>query len=471
MNTKNKYLIKNTTIFFISSFSTKILSFFLLPLYTDILSTKEYGIIDVLLTTITLLVYIFTLNIGDAVLRFSITEPNKGIFYLRAGIKIFLIGSLPCFFLVFLFGASNIFGINRAFYIFLFIIYLFTALYGLISNYSQGINKVIHVGIASFISSIVTILLNIFFLIVLDLRIEGYLLSQIIGLFASIIYLMLSLKISFANVFNSNFDEKNNYKMMIKYSFPLIFNGIAWWLNSAFDRYSILYLIDVDNTGVYSAASKIPLILSSVNSIFGQAWFLSVIKDVNKDDEDGFFSNSYNYYNLVLVCISSVLIAINIPLAGFILKKDFFYAWNYSSILIFSTIFSALSSFLGGAFSKTMNTGIFAKTTVISLIINICLNYLLISKFGTIGAAVATSFSFIVLWLLRFYYASKYVKIKASVLKHLFAYLILLIQIIIEHITCKFSLIQLVLVIIIFILFFKEIKYFSIKIIKKIRKQ
>lgn len=74
---KYKYLGKNTLIFAISSFSTKFLSFLLVPLYTSFLSTAEYGKIDLITTTSTLLVYVLTINIADSVLRFTIENVKE----------------------------------------------------------------------------------------------------------------------------------------------------------------------------------------------------------------------------------------------------------------------------------------------------------------------------------------------------------------------------------------------------------
>ena len=47
---RNKYLLKNTVIFSIGNFGTKIISFFLVPLYTNILTTREYGTVDLIYT-------------------------------------------------------------------------------------------------------------------------------------------------------------------------------------------------------------------------------------------------------------------------------------------------------------------------------------------------------------------------------------------------------------------------------------
>ena len=74
MNEKYKYLGKNTIIFAISSFGTKVLSFLLVPLYTAVLTTAEYGIADLITTTATLLVFILTLNIASSVLRYTIEQ-------------------------------------------------------------------------------------------------------------------------------------------------------------------------------------------------------------------------------------------------------------------------------------------------------------------------------------------------------------------------------------------------------------
>ena len=74
MNNKYKYLGKNTMVFVISSFGTKFLSFLLVPLYTSVLSTEEYGVADLITTTATLMIFIFTINISSSVLRFTLDK-------------------------------------------------------------------------------------------------------------------------------------------------------------------------------------------------------------------------------------------------------------------------------------------------------------------------------------------------------------------------------------------------------------
>ena len=69
LNNTNKALFKNTGIIAIGQISTKIVNFLLLPLYTALLTTQEYGLVDILSTYSALIVVIVGLQINQAVFR------------------------------------------------------------------------------------------------------------------------------------------------------------------------------------------------------------------------------------------------------------------------------------------------------------------------------------------------------------------------------------------------------------------
>ena len=74
----NKYrtLLLNIGLFGINTVATKLITFLLVPLYTYYLSTKEFGITDMSLTVISLVLPIASMSISDAVLRFVIDDSN-----------------------------------------------------------------------------------------------------------------------------------------------------------------------------------------------------------------------------------------------------------------------------------------------------------------------------------------------------------------------------------------------------------
>ena len=66
---REKQLAKNTLIITIGKICTQLITFFLLPLYTGILSTEEYGIVDLLNTLVSLLLPIVTFQVEQAMFR------------------------------------------------------------------------------------------------------------------------------------------------------------------------------------------------------------------------------------------------------------------------------------------------------------------------------------------------------------------------------------------------------------------
>ena len=81
-----RYLAKNVGLLTASNFASKILVFFLVPLYTSVLSTGEYGTYDLYNTTVSLLIPIMTANIADAVLRFSLDDNAEHPAVLHVGL-------------------------------------------------------------------------------------------------------------------------------------------------------------------------------------------------------------------------------------------------------------------------------------------------------------------------------------------------------------------------------------------------
>ena len=82
-----KYLANNIALFSVSNFVSKILVFLLVPFYTSVLTTEEYGIADIMQVTLLLLVPALTMNMGEAALRFGIEKETQRADILRVGLK------------------------------------------------------------------------------------------------------------------------------------------------------------------------------------------------------------------------------------------------------------------------------------------------------------------------------------------------------------------------------------------------
>lgn len=420
-----RYLFKNIGLLTLSSFATKLLSFFLVPLYTNILTTIEYGTYDLFNSTIGILLPILTLNIQEAVLRFSLDKKKSRDSIVSISAKYLLISNLLIVIGLFINKLLNLNLIISKYSILFFLMFLVQSLSGVMSCYIRGTDRITDLSISSVITSIVTITCNIVFLIVFKWGLIGYFVANIIGPLVQSIYLMIrSNYIKHIKLVRYLSEEKE----MTFYSKPLIANSIAWWINNVSDRYVIVFFCGLAENGIYSVAGKIPSILNIFQSIFNQAWTLSAVRDFDPDDKDGFFSDTYRTYNCLMTIICSGIILFDKPLAKFLYAKDFYVAWKFVPWLTIAILFGALSGYIGGFFSAVKNSKIFATSTTIGAVINLFLNFIFTPFYGAIGAAVATSISYLLVWAFRFYQSQKYIKLRVNIRKNAISYLLLVIQ-------------------------------------------
>lgn len=430
---KYSYLIQNTLLLTFASFGSKLLSFFLVPLYTNVLSTVEYGISDIITTSSTLLVYVLTLHIGSAVLRFGIDKNEKSSRVFLYGAKIDCVACVILSIGILAAYSFRLFDWKGYFYIFLWLIFVTETFETLVNQYLRAIDKVRVMAISSLLGTALRLISNLFFLLVLNWGILGYLISLVIGPAVAVIYAMVHILPLKKEEIVPGY-EKRLHSDMIRYSIPAMFGQLGWWMNNSLDKYFVVWLRGPALNGVYSISYKLPSVMSMVCNIFGQAWGISAIKDFDKDDTDNFFKNTYELYNFVLVVCCSILILINVFIAKILFAKDFFEAWKYAPVLIIAMLFNGLSSFWGGIFNAVKKNAVIAWTTVTAGIINCIFNIILIPNFGAMGAATATLISFYFLWGLRYLSSRKYINCKNNLLKHHFMYLLLGVQAFLSYI-------------------------------------
>lgn len=466
-----KYLAKNIGLLAISQFGTKILAFFLVPLYTNVLTTGEYGTYDLFSSTAALLVPILTFNISTSTLRYTLEkEFNKRAIFTISCKYLFLSSMLL---VVFLIGNHiyKVFSIIDDYKFFFFVMFFSQAMSEIISNFARGLEKIYEVAVSALVASIVLLLLNIILIVIFRLGLTGYFIANIVSTLSQGIYILLRIKCW--RFFDIKLKINSLEQQMLNYSKPMIANSVAWWINSAADKYIILVLCGVAENGIYSVASKIPSLLNIFQTIFNQAWSLSAIKDFDSQDKNGFFSKMYNSYNCLMSVACAGLILLNRFLAKILYAKDFFTAWKYVPFLLIAIMFGALSGYVGGIYTAVKETKIFAQSTVIGALVNIGINLIIVPVWGALGAAFATAISYWTVWLLRMFHMKKYLIIKLNLFRDYVVYLLLLLQSILYLLFVNdflgLYIIQFIIILIIISLFSKEIRFIIKTGIKEIK--
>lgn len=421
-----RYLAKNMLFLTVGQFGTKLLSFFLVPLYTSVLTSAEYGTYDLYSATVSLFVPILTLNIADSTTIFLLDKANSKQGIISISLKYYFCSLVIFAAAICLNLAFKFLPLFNEYPVFLFLMFAVNGLVNLLLCYARGLDRIKDVSVSGVLCSAVMIALNIVFLIPLHLGLKGYYIATIYGSLVQILYLCVSMKIFGFIKFKRQ--DKSLKKEMLGYSCPMILNTVSWWINSVSDRYMVTAFCGVVANGIYSVAYKIPSILTMFQSIFSQAWTLSAVQDFDSEDKSGFFSRMYSLYNVCMVLLCSVLILADKFIAHILYAKDFYEAWRYVPFLLVSVVFGSLSGYLGGIFSAVKDSRSFASSTVAGAVLNIGLNFFLIRLWGALGAAVATMASYVLVWAMRLYKAKKIMRLEVSLLRDCVSYVLLVFQ-------------------------------------------
>ncbi len=429
MKEEYKKLGKNTAWMVVGNFASKLLSFFLVPLYTYNLTTDDYGIADLMTTTISLLSPLLTIAASEGILRFTLDEKyEKG--------KIFTLSMLISgigFIVMLLFSPVIIkFAAFRDYY-FLFVLYYLTTIISLlVQQFVKGLNQIRDYAISGFIHTLIGTTLNILLLAVFHQGIKGYLYSMIIGAAAPSIYLIIKQKI-WEYIRKPTGIDKQILKKYILYCLPLVTNQLSWWINNSSDKYILTYFWGTSANGIYSVSYKIPSLIATISTIFYSAWQISAVDEFGSEKSVKFFSDVYRKYVSIFVVSASGLIMFTKPLAKVLFAKEFYNAWPYAIILIVAAIFQSLNSFVGTIYTSALKTKAIFFTTLIGAVINTILNLILIPKTGAYGAAIATVVSYAMILIIRVIHSQKYLKMRIPFIRDLLNYSVILAQ---SLITC-----------------------------------
>ena len=399
---RNKYLFKNTAIFTIGNLATKLITFIFIPIYTNLLTTSEYGALDLVVTICTISVPLITLNIAESVLRFNLDKNSDSSKITKIGIIVLLGGfvvGISVIPICYIFeGLSNI-----SILVYLFVV--FSASSQVFLCDLKGKEKLISYSIGNILCAILVSLFNILFLVVLHMGIQGYLLAYIISYAVITIYSFILGK-SYKSIL-STFDKKTATQML-RFSIVLIPNSFMWWIMNSSDHVMVTIMISAAANGIYAISYKLPTLISTFAGIFNQAWQYSAIKEEESEDKDKYTNSVFRCLIGVMMIVGTGMMALIKPFLSIYVSSDFFEAWQYTPFLIIGCVFLALGTFVATSYTVHKDSFGFLISGVFGAILNIGLNFLLIPKLGVFGAAFATCVSYISVFIFRLIHSRKY---------------------------------------------------------------
>ena len=442
---KNKELVRNTIIILLGRFCTQFMSFFLLPLYTNILSSDEYGTYDLIVTYIALFAPVVSLQIEMAIFRELIDargDNKKTDLIISSGLFSILIQFSICFLIYFLLYAFIDIPYGK--------LILLNTLAVLVSNIfmqvARGLGENIKYSISSVISGVLIILLNIIFLVILKLN-TASILANIIAA----VYLYFSCYL-YKRIKYSNIKKVIAYRLL-KYSLPLVPNGLIWWIINVSDRTIISIFLGPGANGIYAVSNKFSSILMQIFNIFNLSWTESASVHIKDKDRDEFFSNVFNK-TLKYSLTACLLLTITLPfIFNMLIDRKYAESYVYIPILLIGMIFNIIVSFLGSIYVAKKLTNEIAKTSLGAGILNIIINLLLIKYIGVYAAAISTVLAFFIMAIFRLIDVQKYVKLRINLREFYIEFILFLISLFLYYFHVALLSIVLIFMIIVYVVY------------------
>lgn len=395
-NSRTKYLFANVLSFLCGSLGTKLISFFMVPLYTNILVPAEYGEIDLILSVAGVISPFLACGIHEAIMRFSLDKGADQRLVLSIGLRVFLFSSVILLLLCPV--LRNIPIISNDIW-FLYLYCLLNEIMTISLCYIRGKDHIKLYAFLGFISAFLTALFNIVFLVVLHWGLFGYKTSMLISpIITTIIAIVMG---RLYKDFTLNAWDKRLAKDMLQYSLVLIPNAVLWWCINASDRFFVSYMCGTAANGLYAVSYKIPTLLNMVATIFMQAWQMSAIKEHEEGEKTDFSNQIYSMLMFIMTIATLSLILVNRTALNIYVGEEYQLAWTYSPPLMVAFFAGALGTFWGSFYIASKNMKRYLYSAIAGAVTNLILNLWLINVMGTMGAAIATLISYFVVLIVR----------------------------------------------------------------------
>ncbi len=407
-----KHLVKNALIYGLGNTSAKIVGFILLPIYTKHLTVSDYGVLGIIEITTQIIISVFSLSLYRAFLRWywdkNYSGRQKSIFFTSIFFTIFM--SLITFILFSTFSAQLSFILfDSTQYSLLIKLMAASASLQIVIQFISTLMRIQEKSILYSIINIIrftfTLLLTIYFIIYLNMKIEGIYISQIIGHF---LYLILATKYILRNIENKF--EPDILKEMLYYSIPLVFSSIGGLIIAIADKYSLKFIVGLSAVGIYALGFKVAnsikvFIIRSVQLALAPMNYRMMDQPQNKR----FYSKMMTYFTFGVMFFVIGFSIFSYELITLLARnQEYWEAYKIVPIISFAILFDMLRNTSTIGLNIVKKTRLIASIFTLMSLINLVLNIALIPVLSYIGAALATLFTNVLFFFIILNQAQKY---------------------------------------------------------------
>jgi len=400
---KKSSLSRATAWYTIGNLFVRSVSFLLLPLYSNLISTEEFGRYSLVMSLYAIIAVFYQSGLQSALSKYYLEEENEsrrkeifstiinaaGLIGITLSIIIFILSGWIALEAT---GTAGYSGLIRIIFASLFFETITFITLHLLRTKELARKVVVY----SSFSAVVNLIFNIYLVYFLKLGIFGIIWAQLVTSVSLFFILLPFLRDSYMPRMRTDM-----LKTFLTFSYPLVIAGLLSAAVEVIDRFIIDHFLGKSEVGIYSFAYRIALVMNIFVMSLRGAWTPYSIRIYNAGNYSEEFGKS-------LTKIVGVSLLIFLTVSIFI---DDLFTLNFSGFFLFnpqyrggieiipvvlvSYIFSAVVTYYSVYPYVSGKSIHFLVSDLIALVINIVLNFWLIPLYGIMGAAAATFFSYL----------------------------------------------------------------------------
>ena len=398
--------VKHSFIYGMGGVLVKVLGFALLPFYTHYLSPRDYGVLELLDTSMSLLGMFLNMGLTAALLKYygaAQTEEER-----RRVVGTVFVFAVSTGLLVFALGVAAVPTVSRlvlgpvvpASYLLLSFTYFVIGYIGNIPfTYLRAKEFSGRVVLIDTLGTLGILVLSIVFLGGLKMAIMGMLLSPLIvgAVRLAVLIKWMSPEITLGL-------DWDLLRSILRFGAPLVFANFTIFTLNFSDRFFLQRLVSLDVVGIYAVGYKFGYLLNFLLiQSFNMMWQARMYVVYRRPDHRQVYGQVFALYSFVLIFAALGIAIFSGEVVRTMVDARYAAGAQVVGMVALAYVFLGIAYYVQLAMFLGHRTGLIGGVSTVAAIVDLAANYFFISRFGMMGAAAATLVGFLVLAIGSYY--------------------------------------------------------------------
>lgn len=403
--------LKNSGIYFLGDFLSKLVTFFLLPIYSKYILPADFGYFDLTTSYLMLLIPLVTAEIWIGMMRFIKEETNQN------NIKNIISNSFYIIILnIILLAVSiiiyTIFDMHIKYFNLICTLGFLYVLQKFYIYLCRSISSTTVFIVSGILNTITAATSNYIMIVYLKMGVTSLFIASILGLILQIV--IIEYHTHFTKLFSFKYVNVKMLQKLLKFSYPIAFGSILYFFLMYYNKLILENQLGLASNGFFAIASKFTIVIVFLTSAFTMAW--QDLSFTMGEDKSNFkkYENAITLYTKVILGGTGIIIMLLHFIFPIMIDQKYDASYAIIPLSIVSVVLAAIGNFISQTLGALKKTNIIVLTSLISTICNVLFIKYFIHKYGINGVNVALIATFLINIIVRFCYLQFSLKIKIN---------------------------------------------------------